>query len=219
MTDLIVTKWQGLVPYIEAWDAMKAWTGLRTPDTVDELWLMQHPAVYTQGLAGSAEHVLNPKNIPVVQTDRGGQITYHGPGQLMLYSLFDINRLGLSTRDYVRCLEQVVIDLLSDYRITAQARVEAPGVYVGEKKICSIGLRVTKGCSYHGCAVNISGDLEPFNGINPCGFNSLEMTCIEDYVPVTLDEVAQKVCQYFFIRFGFSKPDVHNEQRWESYEH
>ncbi len=219
MTDWIVRKWQGLVPYTEAWNAMKAWTALRNPDTTDELWLLQHPPIYTQGLAGSAEHVLNPQSIPVIQTDRGGQITYHGPGQLMLYSLFDINRLGLSTRDYVHRLEHVMIDLLGDYRITAELRVDAPGVYVGEKKICSIGLRVTKGRSYHGCALNIAGDLEPFNGINPCGFNSLRMTCIEEYAQVTLDDVADKVCRYFCVGFGFSKPQVYDKQQWESHEH
>lgn len=218
MTDCLVTRWEGAVPYIEAWNAMKAWTEGRANDTKDELWLMQHNPVYTQGLAGRAEHVLNPKNIPVVQTDRGGQVTYHGPGQLMLYSLFDINRLGLNTRDYVRRLEQVVIGVLADYKITAQGRVDAPGVYVGERKICSIGLRVKKGRSYHGCALNVAGDLAPFKGINPCGFNCLQMTCIEEYAAVTLDDLIDRVCEHFAKQFHFEQPMKHEQQQWKSHD-
>jgi lipoyl(octanoyl) transferase len=218
MRDWVVTKWQGLVPYQEAWEAMKAWTESRDEQTFDELWLMQHPPVYTQGLAGRSEHVLNPKSIPVVQTDRGGQVTYHGPGQLMLYSLFDIDRMGLNTRDYVRRLEQVVINLLAEWGIAAAGKVDAPGVYIDEKKICSIGLRVKKGRSYHGCALNVSGDLEPFQGINPCGFNQLQMTCMADQAPVTWDDVVERVCQQFAEQFGFVSPQLQVKEQWESYE-
>jgi lipoyl(octanoyl) transferase len=218
MIDWVVTKWQQPIPYIKAWDAMKAQTEARTAESKDELWLMQHHPVYTQGLAGRAEHVLNPKNIPVVKTDRGGQVTYHGPGQLMLYSLFDIDRLGLGTRDYVRRLEQVVIDVLKDYKVTAQGRVDAPGVYVDDKKICSIGLRVKKGRSYHGCALNVAGDLEPFQGINPCGFNTLKMTCIEEHAAVTLDDLVEKVCLHFARQFGFGQPMRQDNQGWQGHE-
>lgn len=197
---------------------MQAFTDTRTSSTPDQLWLLQHNPIYTQGLAGRSEHVLNPQNIPVVQTDRGGQVTYHGPGQLMLYALFDINRMGLSTRDFVRRLETVIVQVLADYGIVAAGREDAPGVYVGEKKIASIGLRVRKGCSYHGCSLNVAGDLEPFQGINPCGFNRLQMTCIGDYRTVSYDEVVSAVCKYFAEQFGFKPTEMQYKSEWEDYE-
>ncbi len=219
MRNWVVTKWHGLVPYVEAWDAMKAFTDARDQDTLDVLWLMRHFPVYTQGLAGRAEHVLNPENIPIIQTDRGGQVTYHGPGQLMMYALFDVGRLGLTTRDYVRALEQVVIDVLSDFGVRGSGKVDAPGVYVEDKKIASIGLRVRKGYSYHGCSLNIMGDLEPFQGINPCGYEALQMTSIAHYVSdIDSHQVISRVCHHFGERFGFSIDPLLLEKEWESYE-
>jgi lipoyl(octanoyl) transferase len=155
---------------------MQTFTQQRGELTPDEIWLCEHHPVYTQGQNGKSEHLLNPGQIPVVQTDRGGQITYHGPGQLMVYTLIDIKRLGMNVRAFVSALEQSIIDLLARYQIIAFAKREAPGVYVDEKKICSIGLRIRKGCSYHGIAFNVAMDLTPFRGINPCGFKTLQMT-------------------------------------------
>ena len=156
--------------------AMQDFTNQRNQETPDEIWLLEHDPVFTQGQNGKEEHLLNPGNIPVIQTDRGGQVTYHGPGQLMIYTLIDLKRKQLNVRDLVTLLEKSVIDLLAKYNIQAVAKREAPGVYVEEKKICSIGLRIRRGCSYHGIAFNVSMDLEPFTRINPCGFTALEMT-------------------------------------------
>lgn len=169
-------RWLGQQDYAHCWQAMKDFTNQRDDQTVDEIWLLEHSPVFTQGQNGKEEHLLNPGSIPVVQTDRGGQVTYHGPGQLMVYILVDLKRKQLNVRDLVTKLEQSVIDLLAAHQITAVAKREAPGVYVDNKKICSIGLRIRRGCSYHGIAFNIAMDLEPFTRINPCGFKSLQMT-------------------------------------------
>lgn len=180
--------------YQPIWQQMKDFTVSRDAETEDELWLLEHNPVYTQGLAGKPEHVLNPQQIPVIHTDRGGQVTYHGPGQLMAYTLFDLKRLNLSTRCFVRALENVVIALLADYAITAQGKVDAPGVYVNGAKICSIGLRVKRDCVYHGIALNVKMDLTPFNHINPCGFAKLPMTQLAEFVPdVSCAAVLQKL--------------------------
>lgn len=214
MSDWLIKRWRGTVSYRDAWAAMKCFTAGRGSETRDELWLLSHEPVYTQGLAGRAEHVLNPKDIPIVQSDRGGQITYHGPGQLMLYTLFDIERLGLSTRDFVRRLEQVVINLLAEYEIAASGSVDAPGVYIEKAKVCSIGLRIKKGRGYHGCSLNVDGDLTPFNGIDPCGYESLKMTCIADHAPVNLDDVIQKAVKHFACLFGFNSLSVLDQGAW-----
>lgn len=185
-------------PYTSVWDEMKRFTLERSAATEDELWLLEHDAVYTQGLAGKPEHVLNPHGIPIVQSDRGGQVTYHGPGQLMAYTLFDLKRLGLNTRCFVAELENTVIDLLAEYNIQARGDRDAPGVYVDDAKICSIGLRVKKDCAYHGIALNVNMDLSPFKGINPCGFAELPMTQIADFVPlVTMDDVTTRLTHQF----------------------
>jgi lipoyl(octanoyl) transferase len=176
MSSQLIVRWLGQQDYASCWQAMQAFTNGRTPETVDEIWLLEHLPVFTQGQNGKPEHLLNPGEIPVVQTDRGGQITYHGPGQLMVYTLIDLRRKRLNVRDLVTKLEQSVIDLLAEYHIEAVAKRDAPGVYVDGKKICSIGLRIRRGCSYHGIAFNISMDLEPFTRINPCGFTALQMT-------------------------------------------
>ena len=166
----------GLVEYAPTLAAMKTFTDSRDPDTPDELWLLQHPAVFTQGQAGRAEHLLAPGDIPVVQVDRGGQVTYHGPGQSVIYLLVDLRRLGLGVRDLVNAIERAVLDLLSEYGIEAATRPAAPGVYVAGAKIASLGLRVRRGCSYHGLALNVDMDLEPFQRINPCGYQGLQVT-------------------------------------------
>lgn len=166
--------------YLSVWRDMQAFTDQRQADTADEIWLLEHPPVYTLGQSGKHEHVLDPGNIPVIQVDRGGQVTYHGPGQLVAYLLLDIRRRNMHVRQLVTCLEQTVIDLLARYQISASARKEAPGVYVKEAKIASIGLRIRKGCSYHGLSLNVDMDLEPFSRINPCGFPHLPITQIRD---------------------------------------
>lgn len=176
MTDIINIRWLGLQDYASCWKAMQDFTNQRDQDTPDEIWLLEHNPVFTQGQNGKQEHLLHTGDIPVVQTDRGGQVTYHGPGQLMVYTLIDVKRKHLNVRELVTLLEKSVIDLLAAYDIHAEAKREAPGVYVDGKKICSIGLRIRRGCAYHGIAFNVSMDLEPFTRINPCGFTALEMT-------------------------------------------
>lgn len=181
MAELIV-RVLGLRPYEPTWSAMKTFTQGRNGTTADEIWLVQHPPVFTQGLNGKPEHLLNPGTIPVVQTDRGGQITYHGPGQWILYPLLDLRRAGLDTRHFVHSLERGLIDYLSTLSINAQARDEAPGVYVKGAKLASLGLKVTrKGC-YHGIALNVDMDLSPFARINPCGLTQQPMTQLADLV-------------------------------------
>ncbi len=192
-------------PYQAIWEAMKQFTLTRDADTEDQLWFTEHDPVYTQGLAGKPEHVLNTHHIPVIQTDRGGQVTYHGPGQLMAYTLFDLKRLGLNTRCFVAELEKTVIDLLAEYAICAYGKRDAPGVYVDAAKICSIGLRVKRDCAYHGIALNVNMDLMPFNGINPCGFAKLPMTQIADFIPeIQMSQVTQALTLQFLKHFASS---------------
>jgi len=171
-------RYLGFQDYLTCWQAMRDFTDQRQDDTPDEIWLLEHPAVFTQGQNGKPEHLLNPGNIPVVPIDRGGQITYHGPGQLIAYTLINLKRRKLNIREFVTLLEKSVVALLNDYQIPAIAKCEAPGVYVNHEKICSIGLRVRRGCSYHGLALNVNMDLTPFSQINPCGFRELKMTQI-----------------------------------------
>lgn len=191
--------------YDPIWQQMKAFTHARDEHTTDEIWLLEHPPVFTQGLAGKAEHVLNPKNIPVVQTDRGGQVTYHGPGQLMVYTLIDLHRLNLGTRDFVIKLEQTVIDLLADFGIEAAGKRDAPGVYVEGAKICSIGLRVRRGRAYHGIALNVDMDLSPFKLINPCGFAGLKMTDIKALnKTATLAGISKQIIPALMKNFGYT---------------
>ena len=169
-----------MVDYPVAWQAMKDFTANRVDRTLDEVWLLQHPPVYTQGIAGKPEHLLYPNDIPVIRTDRGGQITFHGPGQLVAYLLLDLRRLQLNVRGLVRKMEESVIDLLADYRIEAKGSPDAPGVYVDDAKIASLGLKIKNGCCYHGIALNVDMDLEPFSAINPCGYAGLKVTQAKD---------------------------------------
>lgn len=177
----ILVKNLGRSDYCETWRAMQDFTNARDQDTADELWITEHAPVFTQGLNGRAEHLLAPGGIPVVQIDRGGQVTYHGPGQLVLYCLLDITRLGLGVKGLVALIETSVIDLLQGYHITAQGRPGAPGVYVGAAKIAALGLRIRKGCCYHGLSLNVDMDLEPFTRINPCGYQGLAVTQLLDF--------------------------------------
>ncbi len=177
----LVVRRLGLVPYVPAWARMREFTAARGADTPDELWLLEHPPVYTAGIAGKPEHWPRVDNgIPVVRVDRGGQITYHGPGQLVAYLLLDMRRRGISVRPLVRQMEQAVIDLLAGYGIAAHGRPDAPGVYVGPAKIAALGLRVRNGCCYHGLALNVDVALAPFLAINPCGYAGLEVTRTRD---------------------------------------
>ena len=167
----------GLVPYPDAWAAMRAFTAQRTARTPDELWLLEHPSVYTYGVAGRDAHLPRADlGIPVIKVDRGGQVTWHGPGQIVLYTLLDLRRLGMGVRELVRLLEQTVLDLLGEFGVRAQRRDGAPGVYVGDAKVAALGLRVSRGCSYHGLSLNVNNDLTPFAAIDPCGYPGLPVT-------------------------------------------
>jgi lipoyl(octanoyl) transferase len=169
--------------YHDTWAAMRRFTDARDAASADELWLLEHPPVFTLGQAGRPEHVLDPGGIPVVQTDRGGQVTYHGPGQLVAYLLLDLKRAGLGVKALVNLLEQAVVDLLAEHGVAAAARPDAPGVYVDGAKIASVGLRIRHGCSYHGIALNLDLDLAPFRRINPCGYAGLAVTRLADLAP------------------------------------
>jgi len=181
-TNTIIIRYLHQQDYLSCWQAMQTFTNERKEDTLDEIWLLEHPPVFTQGQNGKAEHVLDPGSIPIIQSDRGGQITYHGPGQLMVYTLIDLKRKKLTVRELVTRLEQSVSDFLAAHGIQGLAKRDAPGVYVKDEKICSIGLRVRRGCSYHGIAFNIEMDLAPFDQIHPCGFKYLKMTQLSAYL-------------------------------------
>lgn len=172
----------GVLPYAQALAAMHAFSAGRTPDTIDELWVLQHEPVYTQGHTGKPEHVLNAGKIPVIQSDRGGQVTYHGPGQLIVYFLLDVRRRDAGVRTLVDLIEQSILRVLASYGIEGHLRKGAPGVYVGERKIAALGLRIRRGCSLHGLSFNIDMDLEPFSRINPCGYAGMACTQLRDLV-------------------------------------
>ncbi len=186
----------GLVEYQPIWDAMKRFTTERTANTRDEIWLVQHPPVYTQGLAGKPEHLLHATSIPVIKIDRGGQITYHGPGQIVAYMLLDLRRWKINVRALVRLMEQAVIDLLAEYGIVAQGREDAPGVYVDGAKIAALGLKIKKGYCYHGLSFNVDMDLAPFASINPCGYAGLRVTQVcELGITVSINELQAQLAQ------------------------
>lgn len=190
MSGNLIIRQLGLQPYEQVSLAMHRFTKRRTSSSADEIWLVQHPKIFTQGQAGKPEHLLTPSNIPVIQSDRGGQITYHGPGQQIMYVMLDLRRRKLGARNLVMLLEQTVVSTLSRFSIDANARNDAPGVYVNDEKICSIGLRIQKGCSFHGLALNITMDLSPFLHINPCGYVGLRMIQISELVPsIKLEDV------------------------------
>jgi len=193
----------GVMDYLPVWHAMQRFTDQRSEQTIDELWLLQHPPVFTQGQAGKAEHVLAPGDIPVVQVDRGGQVTYHGPGQIVAYPLVDIRRLHISVRELVRRLEEAVIQVLATYDVTGERHLGAPGIYVEGAKIASLGLRVRRGRSFHGLAFNIDMDLEPFGRINPCGFPGLEVTQLVSFTAVTVEQVEERLVRALAGQLGY----------------
>ena len=196
MSQVLGIRELGQLDYERTWLAMQRFTDERklVLDTQDEVWLVQHPPVFTQGQAGKAEHLLLPGDIPVVKSDRGGQVTYHGPGQLVAYLMLDVRRLGYGVRELVTRMEQCLIDLLASYGVSAAAKADAPGVYVDGAKIASLGLRIRNGCSFHGLALNVDMDLEPFRRINPCGYAGLAMTQLRDHAgPIEFAEVGARL--------------------------
>jgi lipoyl(octanoyl) transferase len=202
MPDLIVRS-LGQQPYTETWEAMKAFTASRDADTVDELWCLEHPAVFTQGQAGKAEHILLPGDIPVVQVDRGGQVTYHGPGQLVIYLLINLSRRKQGVRALVDDIEQSIVATLAGLGIDAAPRPDAPGVYVDGAKIASLGLRVRRGCSFHGLALNVNMDMEPFSRINPCGYAGMAMCQVRDFqAGATVADLERRLVKELVQRLG-----------------
>ncbi|MBW9257503.1 MAG: lipoyl(octanoyl) transferase LipB [Candidatus Thiodiazotropha sp. (ex. Lucinisca nassula)] len=203
----------GLQPYGDSWRAMQEFTDKRTPSTPDQLWLLQHPAVFTLGQAGKPDHILKPGEIPIVNSDRGGQVTYHGPGQLIAYTMIDLRRAHLGVRGLVTQLESAVVGLLAKYAIQANASKDAPGVYIDGAKVASLGLRVRKGCSYHGLSLNIDMDLEPFSRINPCGYPGLAVTQLTEHgvnsdLPSLGRELAQQLAAGLGYTLSFTNPDA-----------
>jgi lipoyl(octanoyl) transferase len=202
-------KHSGMVDYLSTWQEMKDFTLARTKKTFDEIWLLQHPPVYTLGVAGKMEHLLKNNEISVVRTDRGGQITYHGPGQIVAYLLLDIRRLKLGVRELVRQMEGAVIDLLEEYSIDTKVRKDAPGVYVENAKIAALGLKIKNGCCYHGIALNVDMDLAPFSAINPCGYSGLEITQTSDLGIIDgLDILSNKLSEKLKARIFKEKDSV-----------
>lgn len=218
MTDnTVIIRSLGQQDYQTCWHAMQAFTQQRNDDTQDEIWLLEHAPVFTQGQNGKPEHLLNPGQIPVIQVDRGGQVTYHGPGQLIAYPLVDMKRKKLNVREMVSILEQSVIQLLAELQIPAVAKCDAPGVYVDKKKICSVGLRIRRGCSFHGLALNVDMDLTPFSCINPCGFTGLEMTQIADFKqPVEKEKIATVLLNHLIKNLKYTHQDKTNHANEQS---
>ena len=193
----VVVKRLGRVDYEPTFQAMRDFTASRTAETPDELWIVEHPPVYTLGQAGKPEHILRDLGIPLVKIDRGGQVTYHGPGQVVIYLLLDLSRLKIKVRELVTAIEQAVIDLLAEHGVAAERRDGAPGVYVGEAKIAALGLRIRNGCSYHGVSLNVDMDLSPFAAINPCGYAGLKVIQTKDFnIPLTAHEAGEQLSQH-----------------------
>ena len=202
MSGLIVRS-LGQQPYLETWEAMKSFTADRGDSTNDELWCLEHPRVYTQGQAGKAEHILAPGDIPVIPVDRGGQVTYHGPGQLVVYLMINLSRRKMGVRALVDVIEQSLVRTLAELGITAEPRPDAPGVYVGDAKIASLGLRVRRGCSFHGLALNVHMDMEPFRRINPCGYAGLAMCQVNDFVATApIDDIEKRLAAQLVVGLG-----------------
>ena len=197
------TAFLGRRDYVPLWRSMQKFTDERDESTADEVWFCEHPPVFTLGLNAAKEHVLAPGDIPVVQIDRGGQVTYHGPGILMVYPLIDIRRANIGVRKLVTALEQSVVDLAATYGVNAAARADAPGVYVEGNKLASVGLRIRRGASFHGMALNVDGDLEPFSRINPCGYEELEMTDLKRLgIELSLEDAAEKLLPFLLRHLG-----------------
>ena len=209
MQNKLIVKKLGRQDYEPVWKAMHKFTDERTEEDLDQVWLVEHNPVFTQGQAGKAEHVLNAGDIPVIQSDRGGQVTYHGPGQLVAYFLINIRRKKFGVRDLVTHIENLVIKTLKAYNINSTARPDAPGVYVDGKKICSLGLRIRRGCSFHGLALNVGMDLSPFLRINPCGYQGMEMAQVSQLGgPSELESVEQQLIQELVELLGYDQVDI-----------
>ena len=205
----VLVRHLGLQEYLATWQRMQAFNLNRDESTPDEIWFLQHPPVFTLGLNGKQEHVLDAGDIPLIETDRGGQVTYHGPGQLIVYILFDVRRKSWGVRQLVSCLEQAVIALLNDYGIVAYAKKQAPGVYVDEKKIAALGLRVKQGGTYHGLSLNVDMDLTPFERINPCGYPGLKAVNMSSFgLGYNIEQVSEALLSKLCQQFGFADKDI-----------
>ncbi|MCG6408694.1 lipoyl(octanoyl) transferase LipB [Vibrio fluvialis] len=212
MDNQLVVRRLGRQDYHPVWQAMHDFTDQRDDSTRDEIWLVEHNPVFTQGQAGKAEHLLNTGDIPVVQSDRGGQVTYHGPGQIVAYFLINLRRKKLGVRELVTDIENLVINTLKAYNIDSAARPDAPGVYVDGKKICSLGLRIRKGCSFHGLALNVNMDLSPFLRINPCGYEGMEMVQVSNLGgPTHIEDVEQQLIKELVSLFGYEEVEFSTE--------
>ncbi|AEW44400.1 lipoate-protein ligase B [Serratia symbiotica str. 'Cinara cedri'] len=209
--DKIILRQLGLQPYHKILQAMNAFTNNRTKNTFDELWLVEHQPVFTQGQAGNAEHVLMPGDIPVLQSNRGGSVTYHGPGQQIMYLMIDLKRSNIGVRQFIRLMEETVINTLTYFHIASYALQNAPGVYVEEKKICSLGLSIRKGRSFHGLALNVEMDLSPFTRIHPCGYANMQMIQVNTLAPqVHIKDIQPFLVQEFVYLLGYKIIDNHN---------
>lgn len=204
---MLLVRSMGVQDYQPIWQQMRDFTDQRNDENADECWLLEHQPVFTLGQAGKDSHILTRSDIPIVHCDRGGQITYHGPGQLMMYWLVNLKRKNIGVRDFVTVMEQAIIQLLADYGITAHLEEGAPGVYVNHQKIASLGLRVRKGCTYHGLALNVCADLSPFQQINPCGYQGLQMVNLQDLVEpkVSVKSIAEQLLTIFSQQLGYEK--------------
>ncbi|MCH9694323.1 MAG: lipoyl(octanoyl) transferase LipB [Gammaproteobacteria bacterium] len=203
MSSAVKVRFRGRQDYVPLWREMQSFTDERNADTADEIWFVEHPPVFTMGLNASDEHLLAPGDIPVVQIDRGGQVTFHGPGQLMIYPLLDLRRAGIGVRPLVTALEQSVVDLADEFGVTAASKADAPGVYVDDEKLASVGLRIRRGCSFHGMALNVDVDLEPFSRINPCGYATLQMTDLKRLgAEFRLEVAADRFLPHFLRHLG-----------------
>ncbi|SBS26119.1 Octanoyltransferase [Marinomonas aquimarina] len=209
MPETILCRDLGVVPYESTWEEMKNFTQARTKEDPDQIWLLEHPSVFTQGQAGKEEHLLDAGDIPVVQADRGGQVTYHGPGQLIAYIMIDLKRLGIGVRDLVTLIENSIVDVCQQHGIESYPKPDAPGVYVKGMKISSLGLRVRRGCSFHGVALNVDMDLSPFLRINPCGYQGLQMIDMKRLQPNTnMAQVKVQLANVLAERLGYSHPII-----------
>jgi len=207
MTASIIIQHLGKQPYEDIWQRMQNFTRQREADTVDEIWVTEHPPVYTLGLNGKREHILNAGNIPILQVDRGGQVTYHGPGQLVVYTLLDLTRLQIGIRTLVTHIEQAVVATLAGYAINASGRADAPGVYVAGDKIAALGLRIKHGCSYHGLSLNVDMDLGPFQGINPCGHKGMKVCQLADFTDkIHFPDISEQLVSQLVKNLGYNIP-------------
>ena len=203
----------GLQEYLGVYEAMAGFTNRRGPDTADEIWCLEHEPVFTLGLAGRTEHLLDPGNIPVHKVDRGGQVTYHGPGQLVVYLLIDLKRRGISIKRFVNLLEQAVIDFLATFNLEAVRRRGMPGVYLAGRKIAALGVRVRRGCCYHGLALNVCMDLSPFQRINPCGYLGLEVTQLQEQgISLTVGNAAEQFLPCMLEQFAYNEVEMYDER-------